>query len=121
MRISDMRSSPAIAVAILIAASSARSQFQEATLDELVAIVKGDDSVKSAQAVREIGKREPTSELAIKTLIDALEDERRAEHIPDYVPILFPVETVASASSEALAEIGEPAVASICDLIRRKP
>ena len=65
------------------------AQTQQPSLDDLIAIVDGKDSIKSAEAITAIGKRKPTSDLAIQTLVDSLADDRRAEYIPDSVPITF--------------------------------
>lgn len=93
------------------------AQTQQPSLDDLIAIVDGKDSIKSAEAITAIGKRKPTSDLAIQTLVDSLADDRRAEYIPDSVPITFPVDTVGSTASNALAEVGKPAVSPICDFL----
>ena len=116
-----MRSIPTIVFVILAGASGAFCQDQQPSLDDLIAIVNGKDSIKSAEAVTAIGNRKPASQLAIQTLVDSLADDRRAVYIPDYVPITFPVETVGSTASDALAEIGKPAVSPICDFLSNRP
>lgn len=93
------------------------AQTEQRSLDDLIAIVRGKDSIKSAEAVAAIGKRKPTSDLAIETLVDCLADDRRAVYIPDYVPITFPVDTVGSTAADALAEIGKPAVRRVCEFL----
>ncbi|ODA28483.1 HEAT repeat domain-containing protein [Planctopirus hydrillae] len=97
------------------------SQTHQPSLDDLITIVHGKDSIKSAEAVTAIGKRRPASELAIRTLIDSLNDDRRAVHIPNHVFIIFPVETVGSKAADALADIGKPAVSQICEFINKSP
>jgi len=112
-----MRSILTIIVVIFASTSGVCAQTQQPSLDELIAIVNGKDSIKSAEAITAIGKRKPTSDLAIQTLVDSLADDRRAVYIPDYVPITFPVDTVGSTAADALAEIGKPAVSRICEFL----
>lgn len=104
--------------AIVALACVGRFAHAEApALEDLIAIVNGKDSVKSAEAVVAIGKLKPVSDQAIETLVDALADDRRAEKIPDYLPTLFQVRTVGSIAADVLVEIGKPAVSRICVLL----
>jgi HEAT repeat protein len=112
-----MRSILAVMVVILACSDGIRAQTRESSLDDLIGVVNGKNSIKSAKAIAAIGKRKPTSDLAIQTLVDSLADDRPAVYIPDYVPITFPVETVGSTASHALAEIGTPAVSRICEFL----
>ena len=106
-------------ICILIWAWPAGSfaQHQQLSLDDLVAMVNGTDPITIAEAIAAIGEREPTSELAIQVLLDALGDDRRAVFIPDGVPITFAVETVGSTAAGALAEIGKPAARPLREFI----
>jgi len=115
-----MRSFPTITFLTFVASSCAFAQVEQPALDELIATVNCKNSIKSAEAITAIGKRKPASDLAIQTLIDALADDRRAEYIPDYVPITFPVKTVGTTASNALAEIGKPAVLPICAFLSKE-
>ena len=78
-----MRSILTIIVVIFASTSGVCAQTQQPSLDDLIAIVNGKDSIKSAEAITAIGKRKPTSDLAIQTLVDSLADDRRAVYIPD--------------------------------------
>lgn len=112
-----MRSILTIFIVILACPAGVFAQNQQPSLDDLIAIVNGEDSIKIAEAITAIGKRKPTSDFAIETLVNSLADNRRAVYIPDYVPITFPVDTVGSTAAEALAEIGKPAVSRICEFL----
>ncbi|QDV29821.1 putative lyase [Planctopirus ephydatiae] len=110
-----------LAIIIFTWPSGVFSQTHQPSLNDLIAVVHGKDAIKSAEAVTAIGKQRPASELAIQTLIDSLNDDRRAVYIPSYVFILFPVETVGSQAADALADIGKPAVSQICEFIDKSP
>jgi len=117
---SKMRSIPVMTLLTLVAASGVFAQDQQPSLDELIAIVNGKDSIKSAEAVAAIGRRKATSDSAVQTLIDALADDRRAEYVSAYLLVNLPVETVGSTASDALAEVGKPAVLPICEYLRNQ-
>ena len=109
-----------ISFAILLTCTNgAFAQAPQPSLDELIAVVKGEDSIKSAAAITAIGKRKPTSDLAIQTLVDALADDRRAVGASNYVFHSFPVATVGSTAADALAEIGKPAVPRLREFITK--
>ncbi|GAA4441195.1 HEAT repeat domain-containing protein [Bremerella cremea] len=108
-----------LVVVILACRVETFAQAPQPSLEDLVAIVQGEDAIKSAEAISAIGLRKPTSDLAIQTVVDSLADDRRAVFIPDYVPITFPVDTVGTTAVEALAEIGKPAVVPICECLNR--
>lgn len=104
---------------ILTCTAGALAQAPQPSLDDLIAIVKGEDSIKSAEAITAIGKRKPTSDLAIQTLVDSLADDRRAVGTPNYVFHNIPAATVGSTAADALAEIGKPAVPRLCEFITK--
>lgn len=112
-----MRSILTIFIVSVTCSAGVFAHAQQPLLDDLIAIVYGKDSIKSAEAITAIGKHKPTSDLAIQTLVDSLADERRAVYIPDCVPITFPVGTVGSTAADALAAIGKPAVSRICEFL----
>lgn len=115
----EMRSILISFAVVLTCTAGVFAQAPQPSLDDLIAIVNGEDSIKSAEAITAIGKRKPTSDLAIQTLVDSLTDDRRAVYIPQSVLINFPVATVGSTAADALAEIGKPAVPRICAFITK--
>jgi HEAT repeat protein len=112
-----MRSILTFFIVILAFPAGVFAQNQQPSLDDLILIVSGKDSVKSAEAIIAIGKLKPTSDSVIQTLVNSLADDRRAVYIPDYVAINFPVDTVGTTAADALAEIGRPAVSRICEFL----
>lgn len=112
-----MRSTLIILCVTFLVSGAVVTQAQEPSLDNLIAVVHGEDSIKSAEAIREIGKRKPTSDLAIQTLVSSLTDDRPAVFIPDQLHVPFPVPTVGSSAADALGEIGKPAVSRICEFL----
>ncbi|MEZ5940785.1 MAG: HEAT repeat domain-containing protein [Planctomycetaceae bacterium] len=113
----EIRSTLIILCVTFFGSGAVVAQDPEPSLEDLIAVVDGKDSIKSAAAIREIGKRKPTSDLAIQTLVSSLTDDRPAVFIPDQLHVPFPVPTVGSSAADALGEIGKPAVSRICEFL----
>lgn len=117
------RGLPALALAspllwFTVATTTPTSQAPERDPAELIALIRSNDSIASAEAITALSSIHPLPESAIEAIIDALADQRNAEPMPRVPRFYDHVPTVSTIAFQALIKIGPAIVRPLSKRLR---